>query len=368
MRHSPADRMLMIGPLPPKRFSASNPIGGAAVNFLEMVTQLQLRDMELDLVDTSRPRVNVCRWRLWYSNVATALGMLGQVFVRIRRCRVVFLNMPAPRAWLIGSCVWMICSVWRRPMALRFFGGDFADTFGRAGTLKRRWADTTYMRSERVFVQTQESLAHFPDRSNVCWFPNTRDVHPPSFGRSRTARRLLFVAQLRLEKGLKETIEACRDLPSECHLDVYGPQMVNVDVAGLVYGHDRVSYRGVLSSSEVPRVLAEHDVLVLPSYWRSEGYPGIILEAFQCGVPVISTQWRGIPEVVEHGRSGILVPPRSVSALRSAIERLIADPDLYQQLCEGARRRGEFFRSKVWYDRMASDLRRLLDQGKTVGS
>ena len=40
MRHSPADRMLMIGPLPPKRFSASNPIGGAAVNFLEMVTQL----------------------------------------------------------------------------------------------------------------------------------------------------------------------------------------------------------------------------------------------------------------------------------------------------------------------------------------
>ena len=330
-----------------------------------MVTQLQRRDIELDLVDTSRPRVNVSRRRLWYSNVTTAVGVLRKVIGRIGRCSVVFLNMSASRAWLIGSCVWIICSVWRRPMVLRFFGGDFADTIGRIGTLKRNWANNTYMRSARVYIQTREALGPFADRSNVCWFPNTRDVRFPSVKRNGSVRRLLFVAQLRLEKGLKEAIEACRNLPSECHLNVYGPRMWNVDVASLLRGHDRASYRGVLSSSELPRVLSDHDLLVLPSYWKSEGQPGIILEAFQCGIPVISTYWRGIPEVVEHGKSGVLVAPRSILALKNAIDQLIADPGLYQELCEGARRRGEFFRSGAWYDRLSEDLRRLMDQGKT---
>ena len=107
---------------------------------------------------------------------------------------------------------------------------------------------------------------------------------------------------------------------------------------------------------------SEHDVLVLPSYWEVEGHPGIIIESLQCGVPVISTKWSGIPEVVQHEKSGLLVTPKSVSAVKSAIHRMIGDPELYRELCNGAHARGEFFRSRVWYDRMAEDLRRPLQK------
>lgn len=353
------NKILLIGPLPPKVSTSTNPVGGTAVNFLEMVRQLRRRHIELDLVDTSRPRANVGRWHLWYSNVATALSLLWRVAVRIRNCRIVFLNMAAPRAWLIGSCVWMICCVCRRPMALRFFGGEFADSYSRSSTLRRCWADITYMRAKRIYVQTRQVLEHFSEWPNVHWFPNTRDVHSPLVNRNESVRRLAFVAQLRMEKGLQEAIEACRDLPPDCHLNVYGPRMSDVDVGSLMKGHKRATYCGVIKSEEVPHVLSEHDVLVLPSYWKSEGYPGIIIEAFQCGVPVISTRWGSISEVVEHGKSGLLVAPRSISAVKGAIEQLIEDPGLYRRLCEGARSRGDFFRSGVWYDRMAADLRRL---------
>lgn len=351
------NRILIVGPLPPKVSTDSDPVGGSAVNFQEMVRQLQQREIELDLVNTSRPRVNVGRWRLRYSNVTTALGVLWRVVVRIGSSRLLFLNMSAPRAWVIGSAMWLICMVCRRPMVLRFFGGDFARAYYGSSSLKRRWSDATYMRCARVFVQTQEVLGRFAERPNVRWFPNTRDVRPPCLERRNTVKRLLFVAQLRLEKGLRETLEACRDLPSTCHLNVFGPQMPNVDVIKMMEGHGRATYRGVLGSGDVPLVLSQHDVLVLPSYWPGEGYPGIILEALQCGVPVISTEWSGIPEVVEHERSGLLVEPRSPYAVRSAIHRLIEDPELYRELCQGARLRGEFFRSGVWYDRMAADLR-----------
>ena len=137
--------------------------------------------------------------------------------------------------------------------------------------------------------------------------------------------------------------------------------MKNIDLA-LFEGYTRASYGGVLSPSEIPAVVVAHDVLLLPSYFTSEGYPGVILEAMQCGRPVISTWWRSIPEVVEHEKSGLLVAPRSVEALKAAILRLIEDPALYRKLCQGAKIRGEFFRSTPWYDRMANDLLRLVSR------
>ena len=358
------NRILIVGPLPPTTPTDSRPPTGSAVNFLETVRQLQQRKIKLDLVDTSWPRVNVGRWRLWYDDVIKFFGVLRRVLTKIGNCNLVFLNMSARRAWIVGSAIWIICRIYRRRMVLRFFGGDLVSVYDGSKGLKRWWCDATYMRCDRVFVQTQKSLRRFSERPNVRWFPNTRDVHPPAVERSKTVRRLLFVAQLRLEKGLRETIEACRDLPSSCHLNVFGPQMPNIDVVRMMEKHDRATYRGVLRSEDVPLVLSNHDVLVLPSYWGVEGYPGIIIESLQCGVPVISTEWGGIPEVVEHEKSGLLVVPKSASAVKSAIHRMIGDPELYWELCSGARARGEFFRSNVWYDLMATDLLRLCTQGR----
>ena len=336
----------------------SNPIGGAAVNFAEMVRQLARRDFRLEKVDLARPRVNLSTWIACYVNVTKAISVICQVALRAGANQVVLLNLTAGRAWSLGSAIWMVCRLRRRPIALRVFGGDFAETYSRYSRPLRWWADITYMRCARVYVQTRQTLKRFPGYTNIHWFANTRDLSGSHVEPRRRVRKLLFVSQLRMEKGLRETLEACRFLPHDCHLTVYGPAMPNTDFS-LFERHHRASYKGVLSPTEMPAVLADHDVLLLPTYFSSEGYPGVILEAMQCGRPVISTRWRSIPEVVEHEHSGLLVSPRSSEELKEAILRLIGDPVLYLKLCHGAKARGEFFRSGRWYDRMAKDLRRL---------
>ena len=65
--------------------------------------------------------------------------------------------------------------------------------------------------------------------------------------------------------------------------------------------------------------------------------------------------------MVQHEESGLLVKPRSASELQDAILRVVEDRTLYERLCNGARARGEFFRSASWYDRLAADLRRLAE-------
>lgn len=358
---SDGDRIsvLLVGPMPPCSPSNANPIGGASVNFTEMVRSLRARKFDLLLVDITRPRVNLKRWMRWRSDISAVVRIVRSVLHRIRDAQVVVVNISAGTTWSFGSAMWLLCTLVRRPMILRLFGGDFAIRYDRYGRFIRWWADHTYMRSDVVFVQTKSQLSRFVKKRNFRWFANTRDVRVRLTASRRTISRFLFVSQLRLEKGLRETLDACRDLPGYCQLNIYGPAMPNTDF-GLLEGHPVAKYRGTLRPSEVPEVIVQHDVLLLPTYWRSEGYPGIVLEALQCGRPVITTSWGSIPEIVEDEKSGLLVEPRSAAAVKRAIERLMDDTALYERLCKGAQSRGEFFRSDAWYDRMAKEIWRVV--------
>lgn len=80
---------------------------------------------------------------------------------------------------------------------------------------------------------------------------------------------------------------------------------------------------GRVTPDEVPRFLRAADFFVLPSH--SEGMSQAVLEAMDCGLPVVATRVGGIPEAVLDGQTGLLVEPRNVEQLRQALERMIAD-------------------------------------------
>jgi glycosyltransferase involved in cell wall biosynthesis len=88
--------------------------------------------------------------------------------------------------------------------------------------------------------------------------------------------------------------------------------------------------------TDVPNLLASLDVLVLPSY-AHEGIPQIILQAQAMSCAVVATTVGGIPEVVEDGVTGLLIPPRDAGALAEKISSLLEDPGLDARLGEAAR-------------------------------
>jgi glycosyltransferase involved in cell wall biosynthesis len=87
---------------------------------------------------------------------------------------------------------------------------------------------------------------------------------------------------------------------------------------------ERVRFAGFIS--DIQDVFQVMDLLVLPSH--SEGLPNVVLEAFACGKAVVATSVGGVPELVENGRSGILVPPGQPGVLAEAIVRCITEPSL----------------------------------------
>ena len=91
---------------------------------------------------------------------------------------------------------------------------------------------------------------------------------------------------------------------------------------------DTVIFTGL--RSDVPRLLSALDVFVLPS--EREALPVAVLEAMAAGLPVVATRVGGIPEVVEDGATGFLVPPGDVAAMHRILERLTGDPALAARL------------------------------------
>jgi starch synthase len=89
-----------------------------------------------------------------------------------------------------------------------------------------------------------------------------------------------------------------------------------------------------LPTPEVARSLDEATVLVLPS--RSEGLGRVVIEAFCRGRGVVASRVGGIPDLVEDGASGVLVPPGDAAALADALVRVLADEGLAAGLGRGA--------------------------------
>lgn len=148
---------------------------------------------------------------------------------------------------------------------------------------------------------------------------------------------LIAVGQLKEKKGFTYLLEACRLLKDRgykfrCEIVGEGPlrnrlqeQIRQLDL------ENTVTLCGALPHAAVIEKYEQATVFTLPCVLSADGdrdgIPNVILEAMAMELPVISTRHSGIPEVIEDGVNGILVPPAQAEALAKALARLLDDPE-----------------------------------------
>ncbi len=154
--------------------------------------------------------------------------------------------------------------------------------------------------------------------------------------------RILFVGALEAKKGVEHLLTALaladRSLGNwTCDLAGDGPLRNHLQRQAEELGiSDRVRFRGALDFDAVSAAFRRASVCVAPSVigpgGRQEGIPNVMIEALAFGKPAISTPISGIPELIETGVSGLLVPPENPERLAGAILRLFRDPDFARAL------------------------------------
>lgn len=143
--------------------------------------------------------------------------------------------------------------------------------------------------------------------------------------------RFCMFSRVMKEKGVETAIEAVETInrlagKNVCELDIYGRIdegygeqferiMCNVTPA--------IQYKGVVPYDKSVEVIKDYYALLFPTFWRGEGFPGTVIDAFAAGLPVIATDWNCNTEIIENNIEGIIYPCEEVQDLTSAIRKLI---------------------------------------------
>lgn len=171
--------------------------------------------------------------------------------------------------------------------------------------------------------------------------PQHRAEARSKLGLEPSALLLVGVGSLTPRKGYDCAVRALVGLAPRggwpVHLAVCGGGSESTTIAALASDLDLASRVHLLGwRDDVPDILRDADVFVHPA--MDEGFGLVVVEAAAAGLPIVASNVGGIPEIIEHGVNGLLVPPGDPQALAAAIQELIDDPERAKRLGEAARR------------------------------
>lgn len=288
----------------------------------------QIRALGIEVVDlgmSTKWRLDAF-WRLWQ--------LLRRVRPDILHTWMFHANIPGRvLGWLAG--VSLIISSER--------------TMGQEGWGRRFLNRLTSPLADRIICVSQ-NVADFAQHviglpaAKLVVIPNGIDIgsFPPPPNRPMPAAECMtigYVGRLQKVKGVNFLIAAFAQLVAQhpkLQLQIVGDGSERhalesqVQQLGLT---NNVQFLG--TRQDVAALYPTFDLFVLPSLW--EGMPNVLLEAMACGVPLVATNTGGTPEVVEHGKTGILVPPGEATTLYEAMALLIADTAQRHQLTQAGR-------------------------------
>ena len=283
-------------------------------------------------------------------------GFVGAFRYLSRLCRAVRLGFGARVMILftIGSGLpatllpfRVIAFLTRTPLIVRCTGGT---AHAHGGALRRRLVRALLGTVPLYVVETEllRDDAHENGLLQCQVFPNGRHLSDAVVATHDPAGRWVMVSRLLPTKGVVEAIEAFRKMP-ELSLDLVGPFEDGLEWEALE-APDNVRWRGSRDPEEIPNLLSQYDGFVFPSYYPTEGHAGVLIEAMATGLPVVTTRFRSLPEVIDDS-CGILVPPRDVDAIVEAVRRIESDGDYRDRLAAGSLVRAAAFDWSVLSER-----------------
>ncbi len=327
-------KILIIGACTNIKFPEKT--GGVIVLFENLKKELNDLNIEYLLIDTNKSN---------YSNMIAAISsIVYNIFKKGRDASHISLHGTSKDYTFLTKFVYLSCKINKINYSLRKFAGNFDTYYESSSMYKKKVIEFVLKNSEHNFFETKSLTKYFSKfNKNTHWFPNVRESQNRVFAKKKYSKKFVFISQLFKTKGVDEILEASNSLPNDYQIDLFGP-IKDEKYTDEHFKNYKANYLGALKADEVLAKLKEYDVLLLPTYYQGEGYPGIIIEAFSIGKPVITTSWRSIPEIVTD-KTGVIVGCENIKALKDAI--LSFNDENYKEYSKNAFKEFDLFDSKV---------------------
>jgi glycosyltransferase involved in cell wall biosynthesis len=333
-------RLALVGPLAP-------PAGGMANQTLQLARLLRGEGVDVDIVQVNtayRPAF-VSRIR----GVRAIVRLVPYIFALLRstgRAQIVHVMANSGWAWhLFAAPAILVAGLRRRPVVVNYRGGEAPRFLARAAR-SVRWT----LRWSRALVVPSPFLKHAfaAHRIESLIIANVIDI-------SRFAARKEFDREHAPLIILTRNLEPVYDVPTALQAFALirihhpnarlaiagsGPERAALEALAVALGvRGHVDFTGRLDPEQIAALCARADLMLNPA--RVDNMPNSVLEALAGGVPVVSTNVGGIPYMVEHERTALLVPAGDAQAMADAALRVLQDEPLRERLRREGRHAAE---------------------------
>jgi len=337
MRQSatPRPTVLLVSPLPPRA-------GGIGIQSAMLLRGLRADGWTVRTVRSNTGERVVTHWPRMLRRVALGLvwlGFLARVAVGLLRSRVVILVTSSWLTFHLKARPVLRVAAWlRRPVILLYKGGDAGNFLAAEGAVVL----PSLRRAARLVVPS-EFL-----RDMFAKYGLTATVVPNLIDAERFVYRPRPVAPLRglVTRSLESiynnalairawAILRRRHPEAELWIAGEGPEEASLRRLAEELCPGAVRFLGQQRHEDMGRLYDQCTVLVNPT--NIDNMPGSVLEGQTAGLPVVSTNVGGVPLLVQHGETGLLVPPDDAEAMAAAVERLMTEDGLAERLVRQAR-------------------------------
>lgn len=219
-----------------------------------------------------------------------------------------------------------------------------------------------YLGLKAILVQG-ESMADSLKRqglTNVFFIPNSKyiDYTPIRTNKLDGVIHFVFLSRLEKYKGCDEIIQASdilRDMGYDGKYDIsfYGKTMDEPDYYKLfikrIEQHPEIKYLGPINLRDMKNYneLVKYDVMLFPTFWNGEGFPGVVIDALIAGIPIIASDWNLNKEVIDDGDTGWIVPVHDFQALAEKMKYIIDNPQILETMSSKCLKKAAYYDSRV---------------------
>lgn len=337
-------RILIIGPTSP-------PLGGTRVSF-----DLLKKDIDLSSLNATTIELN------YFANrslkIINEIYLIATILYHSVGKKVVMLNCDARRFTTLGTVLFIGKLFLDYKLVFRPFGADLDMLLA-----KKRWLKSLYLflfsRVDLVFIQTRGLLSFYRENvaQNALLLPTTRPgVCGVSSRENDSCVKFYYVGLVSTKKGVDLIIEAAKlllhDVSSGWELNIIG-QIRDIKIEVI----DNVNFLGEMQQQDLSRFVSTQDVLLFPSKYQGEGYPGSVIEALHVGAAVVVSNWRYLPELVEN--NGFVLESNKSQDIKNIMFKYIEDNNLLKKHKINSKNLSHKYDSNLWNELVVGEIIRL---------
>lgn len=272
----------------------------------------------------------------------------------------------------LRDCAILICTRWMfKKTVFHFHANGLSDFYRTLPFLLKILYRAAYSHPDLSIcitrLGTPDAIAMESNKIEVV--PNGLPDEAPEFERGPKGGdpvKILFLSTISNAKGagiLIDALEILNNRRVRFESIFAGPfssaieEQILKDKSRELENRRQIRWLGEVSGDKKKSVFMESDLFCFPTHYSSETFGLVLVEAMMFSLPVVSTLWRGIPEVVVDGETGYLVPVKNAEALALKLEALIKNPDLRASMGRAGRQRfKQNFTLQKFQDRMEKAL------------